>query len=272
MLPTPSPPPSGAGVLPGVREAYPHSWFVGEVIQGDYAAYVEASGLDSVTQYELWKGIWSSLIDGNLFELAWALRRHNQWLERFTPMTFVGNHDVTRLATRLRDRRLIGAALAVLLTVGGTPSIYYGDEQAFEGVKEERAGGDDAIRPAFPLGDAGLAPYGSDVFRLHQDLIGLAPAPPVAASGPCRDCRPGQPAADLRLDRNGRLSEPARPPGSRHRPGLEDHNPRTGFVGKSLTPTDNHPYGHGRRHATVRMADHLAERGSTSCSSARVAL
>jgi cyclomaltodextrinase len=162
-----------AGVLPGVREAHPHSWFVGEVIHGDYAAYVQASGLDSVTQYELWKGTWSSLIDGNLFELAWALRRHNQWLEHFTPLTFVGNHDVTRLATRLRDRRLIGAALAVLLTVGGTPSIYYGDEQAFEGAKEERAGGDDAIRPAFPLGEAGLAPYGWDVFRLHQDLIGL---------------------------------------------------------------------------------------------------
>jgi hypothetical protein len=36
-------------------------------------------------------------------------------------------------------------------TVGGVPSVYYGDEHAFRGVKEDRAGGDDAIRPAFGL-------------------------------------------------------------------------------------------------------------------------
>ena len=43
-----------------------------------------------------------------------------------------------------------------LLTVGGIPSIYYGDEQAFRGVKEERAGGDDGVRPAFPASPADL--------------------------------------------------------------------------------------------------------------------
>lgn len=161
-----------AGVLPGVRDSYPDAWFVGEVIHGDYAGYVARSDLDSVTQYELWKAIWSSLCDGNLFELAWAMDRHSEWLGSFVPQTFVGNHDVTRLATRLGDHRLVGAAVAVLMTVGGTPSIYYGDEQAFEGLKEDRAGGDDAVRPAFPAAEDGLAPFGADVYRLHQDLIG----------------------------------------------------------------------------------------------------
>ena len=162
-----------AGVLPRVRASYPDAWFVGEVIHGDYGAYVGRSGLDSVTQYELWKAIWSSLADGNLFELAWALGRHAEWLGSFVPQTFVGNHDVTRLASRIGDRRLLGVALAVLMTVGGTPSVYYGDEQAFEGVKEDRAGGDDAVRPAFPLAEDGLAPFGADVYRMHQDLIGM---------------------------------------------------------------------------------------------------
>jgi cyclomaltodextrinase len=162
-----------AVVLPRVRRRHPDAWFVGEVIHGDYASYVERSGLDSVTQYELWKAVWSSLLEANLFELAWALRRHGEWLERFVPMTFVGNHDVSRLASRLGDHRLVAAAVAVICTVGGTPSFYYGDEQGFEGVKEERAGGDDAIRPAFPAGEDGLAPFGWDVFRSHQDLIGL---------------------------------------------------------------------------------------------------
>ena len=40
------------------------------------------------------------------------------------------------------------------------PSIYYGDEQAFRGVKQDREGGDDAIRPAFPADPADLAAPG----------------------------------------------------------------------------------------------------------------
>ena len=85
----------------------------------------------------------------------------------------MGNHDVTRLASRLEDDRDFAHALAVLLTVGGTPAIYYGDEQAFRGIKEERAGGDDEIRPAFPGAPDDLAPGGWPIYRLHQDLIGL---------------------------------------------------------------------------------------------------
>jgi cyclomaltodextrinase len=166
------PPAFWARVLPEVRRRHPDAYFVGEVIHGDYTGIVRASGMDAVTQYELWKAIWSSLNDGNLFELSWALERHNAYVEAFAPLTFVGNHDVTRLASRLTDERLLPHALAVLFTVGGTPSVYYGDEQAFRGVKEERAGGDDAVRPAFPADPSGLAPEGWPTYRLHQDLIG----------------------------------------------------------------------------------------------------
>jgi cyclomaltodextrinase len=159
--------------LDRVRPRHPAAWFVGEVLHGDYGAYLRESGLDAVTQYELWKAIWSSLNDGNFFELAWALDRHGKVLEAGLPMTFVGNHDVTRIASRLTDPRHLAHALVVLFTVGGVPSVYYGDEQAFQGVKEERAGGDDAIRPAFPATPASLAPYGWPTYRLHQRLIGL---------------------------------------------------------------------------------------------------
>ena len=166
------PPVLGRGGAPGPGRAS-RAYLVGEVIHGDYPAFVAASGLDSVTQYELWKAIWSALNDHNLFELGHALGRHNGFLETFAPLTFVGNHDVTRLASRLEDGRHLAHALAVLLTVGGTPAIYYGDEQAFRGIKEERAGGDDEIRPAFPGGPDDLAPGGWPVYRLHQDLIGV---------------------------------------------------------------------------------------------------
>jgi len=160
-------------VFARLRAKHPRAWFVGEVIHGDYSAIVAESGLDSVTQYELWKAIWSALNDTNLFELAWAFTRHDQFVERFLPMTFVGNHDVTRIASKLRDVRHLPHALVVLFTVAGAPLIYAGDEQAFRGVKEARAGGDDAIRPAFPETPAGLMQEGWPVYRLHQDLIRL---------------------------------------------------------------------------------------------------
>jgi cyclomaltodextrinase / maltogenic alpha-amylase / neopullulanase len=160
-------------VIGRVRREHPGAWFVGEMIHGDYAAAIHDGGLDSVTQYELWKAIWSSLNDGNFFELAWALDRHNGFLAEFLPLTFVGNHDVTRLASRLTDPRYLAHAVLVLLTVGGVPSIYAGDEQAFRGMKFERADGDAEIRPEFPASPGDLAPDGWPVYRLHQDLIGL---------------------------------------------------------------------------------------------------
>ncbi len=161
-----------ARVLPAVRAQHPDAWFLGEVIHGDYPAFVADSGVDSVTQYELWKAIWSSLSERNLFELDWTLRRHNEFLAHFIPNTFIGNHDVTRIASTLGPTGAV-AALAILMTVGGTPSIYSGDEQGFTGVKEERLGGDDTIRPAFPDTPAELPPTGESIFRDHQYLLGL---------------------------------------------------------------------------------------------------
>jgi cyclomaltodextrinase / maltogenic alpha-amylase / neopullulanase len=162
-----------ARVLARVRANHPEAYFVGEVIQGDYPEFVTASTMDSVTQYELWKAIWSALNSANFFELSWALQRHDGFLDTFVPLTFVGNHDVTRIASQLTDPRDLPLALAILLTVGGTPSVYEGDEQGFLGVKQDREGGDDAIRPAFPDKPSDLAPYGWPTYRLHQELIGL---------------------------------------------------------------------------------------------------
>lgn len=160
-------------VLPRVRERHPQAWFVGEVIHGDYQGRVKDSGFDSVTQYELWKAIWSSLNDGNFHELDWALTRHNEFLDTFVPLTFIGNHDVTRIASQLTDPDHVDHALVLLLTTGGTPSIYAGDEVAYRGVKEERFGGDDAVRPEFSSPYEGVGEHGHQVFRTHQHLIGL---------------------------------------------------------------------------------------------------
>ncbi len=99
--------------------------------------------------------------------------RHNEFLDTFVPMTFLGNHDVTRIASRLDDIRHLEHALVILLTTGGTPSVYAGDEYAYRGVKEERFGGDDAVRPEFGSPPEGVEQLGHDELRLHQYLIGL---------------------------------------------------------------------------------------------------
>ena len=162
-----------ARVLPLVRQRYPDAWFVAEVIHGDYSGFVEATGVDSVTQYELWKAIWSSLNDGNFHELDWALQRHNGFLDTFAPLTFVGNHDVTRIASRLTRPEHLAHALVLLFTVGGVPSVYAGDEFGYRGVKEDRAGGDDAVRPEFAAVPTEPEGPDRDILNLHRFLIGL---------------------------------------------------------------------------------------------------
>lgn len=161
-----------ARVTARVREEVPDALFVGEVIHGDYAGFVEASGVDTVTQYQLWKAIWSSVVDTNCWELAHAIEGHDALLESFVPQTFVGNHDVTRIATTAGDDGAV-LGLAVLMTVGGMPSVYYGDEHAFRGLKEERLGGDDDIRPALPDSPTDLSADGAWMLELHRALIGL---------------------------------------------------------------------------------------------------
>ncbi|GAA2751124.1 alpha-amylase family glycosyl hydrolase [Amnibacterium kyonggiense] len=166
-----------------VRASHPDAWLLGEVIHGDYAAFVAESGLDSVTQYELWKAIWSSLNERNLWELAWSLGRHRDMVAAFLPATFVGNHDTTRIASRLDDERHLAHALTVLFTVGGIPVVYAGDEEGFRGVKEDREGGDDAVRPRFPDSPDELSPVGEPILRLHQRLIALRRRKPWLAQG-----------------------------------------------------------------------------------------
>ena len=79
---------------------------------------------------------------------------------------------MSRIASTIGQDAAV-SALAILLTVGGIPTIYYGDEQGYTGLKEERLGGDDEIRPPYCDRPDQLADWGQHVFRAHQELIGL---------------------------------------------------------------------------------------------------
>jgi glycosidase len=169
-----------ARVLPRVRAQHPDAWITGEVIHGDAAAIVAESTMDSLTQYELWQGIWHGLADANLFETTHAIERNNALLETFVPTTFIGNHDVTRIASAVGDARHVPHAVALLLILAGTPMVYAGDEYGLRAVKEERLGGDDAVRPEFPPAPPadpatlpGAEADAAAVLAVHQELIAL---------------------------------------------------------------------------------------------------
>ncbi|HTX73823.1 MAG TPA: alpha-amylase family glycosyl hydrolase [Rectinemataceae bacterium] len=151
-------------------------WLLGEVIHGNYRTWVE-SGLDSVTNYELWKGLWSSHVDGNYFELAHSLRRQfapGGIYEGLGLYNFADNHDVDRIASLLGDSFLLYPHAILLYSVPGIPSLYYGSEWGLEGRKE---GGDDRpLRPALDLAslrrsapEPGLAPVLARLAAIRKD-------------------------------------------------------------------------------------------------------
>lgn len=161
-------------------------FLVGEVIHGNYGRTARRMQLSSVTQYELWKAMWSSLKEGNFFELAHALERHADFCERFQPWNFLGNHDTTRIATQLKDKRHWDHALVLLQTLPGVPAVYAGDEQAARGRKYDREGGDAKVRTPPPQKPAELSGEGRARYELHQQLIAARRQRPWLASGKIR--------------------------------------------------------------------------------------
>ena len=127
-------------------------WLMGEVIHGDYARWANDQMLHSVTNYELHKGLYSGHNDHNYFEIAHTIRRQfdaNGGIYRGrTLYSFVDNHDVARIVSKLNDRRHLKPVYTLLYTLPGLPSIYYGSEWGIEGRKEM---GDAALRPALDL-------------------------------------------------------------------------------------------------------------------------
>ncbi|MGB3307932.1 MAG: alpha-amylase family glycosyl hydrolase [Thermomicrobiales bacterium] len=131
------------------REANPDCWLVGEVVHGDYSQWAGPGMLDSVTNYECFKGLYSSLNDRNLFEIAHSLKRQfgSEGVYRDLPLyNFADNHDVNRVASLLKDERNLFPLYALLFTMPGVPSIYYGSEWGYRGKK--RDGDDGPLRPA----------------------------------------------------------------------------------------------------------------------------
>ncbi len=134
------------------EEQKPSFALIGEVLFGDYNLIVNEEMLHSCTNYECYKGIYSSLNSMNLFEIAHSLNRQygpEQWCiyRGKHLMNFVDNHDVTRIASILANPAHVPLAYGILFGMPGIPCIYYGSEWGEKGVKAPD--NDYALRPCF---------------------------------------------------------------------------------------------------------------------------
>ncbi|MDK2808289.1 MAG: cyclomaltodextrinase / maltogenic alpha-amylase / neopullulanase [Clostridiales bacterium] len=124
-------------------------WLMGEVVHGDYRNWVKADALHSVTNYEIFKGLYSSHNDQNLFEIAHSLHREFDRMEGrygyFLPYNFVDNHDQNRLASLVEESSYLYTIYLLLFTIPGIPSLYYGSEWGIKG--EKTVDSDLPIRP-----------------------------------------------------------------------------------------------------------------------------
>ena len=123
-------------------------WLVGEVVHGDYSRWTKDAGLNSVTNYESYKGSWSSFNDNNFFEIAYSLNRQfgQHGIYRQIQMyNFLDNHDVNRIASTLNHNEHLPLVYGLLFTIPGIPSVYYGSEFGIQGKREN--GIDKQLRP-----------------------------------------------------------------------------------------------------------------------------
>lgn len=124
-------------------------WLMGEIIHGDYKMWANPEMMHSVTNYECWKGIYSSHNDKNYFEIAHSLKRQfgkGGIYENLRLYNFLDNHDVNRIASLLKQPKDLKNAYTLMFMMPGIPSVYYGSEWGVTGVKTSGREADKPVR------------------------------------------------------------------------------------------------------------------------------
>ena len=129
----------------------PDFFLVGEMLHGDYNPLMNDSMLHSATNYECYKGLFSSFNSMNMFEIIHSLLRQfgpeNWTLYRGKHLLcFVDNHDVSRIASNLTNEQHLPLIYALCFGMPGIPCVYYGSEW---GAKANKSEGDPALRACF---------------------------------------------------------------------------------------------------------------------------
>jgi len=145
--------------MSAIKREYPTVKVVGEVLEGDPSliSFFQGgrrawdgiqTGVDALFDYPLFYPIRRAFGEGKqLREVSMMLGRDHLYSDASSLMTIIGTHDVSRFMNE-QGATTDGLKLAytLLLTVRGTPLIYYGDEIAMPG------GNDPDNRRDFPGG------------------------------------------------------------------------------------------------------------------------
>lgn len=127
-------------------------WLLGEYVCGDYTRLLTPQMCRSVTNYEGYHALQACCNQGNMPELAKTLNRqfHRSTgvYRRCRLYNFLDNHDVSRIAGIIKDKRKLFPLYTLLFTIPGIPSVYYGSEWAAEGLRSK---GDDEVRPCLDM-------------------------------------------------------------------------------------------------------------------------
>lgn len=127
----------------------PDFLLLGELLHGDYKERVNDEMLHSCTNYQCYKGLYSSFNSMNMFEIMHSVQRlfgSEPWCmcRGMHLMNFADNHDVTRIASNLTNEKHLPLVYGMMFGMPGFPCIYYGSEF---GVKGNKSDGDPALRP-----------------------------------------------------------------------------------------------------------------------------
>jgi len=151
------------------RSLRPDFWLMGEIIHGQYNRWANREMFDCVTNYQCYKGIYSSHNDRNYFEIAHSIEYQTGQYGNIYMYNFLDNHDVARLMSVLRNPDHAECCYTMMYGMYGVPSVYYGSEFGIRGEKGKGADADAAIRPCLELDDI---PDRNDVLMQHIAELG----------------------------------------------------------------------------------------------------
>jgi neopullulanase len=183
-----------------LRQVYPRMTTVGEVMNGDpvitsFFAGGRAqndgidSGLSTVFDYPFYYALRQGLLENNSpSRIVNVLSQDHLYPRPDSLVVFAGNHDVSRLASaKGASPEKIKLAFSIVLTMRGTPELYYGDEIGMTG------GGDPDNRRDFPGGfpgdkenaftPSGRTPEQQEIFSHVQNLLRLRSEHPALRHG-----------------------------------------------------------------------------------------
>ncbi|MBC6996943.1 alpha-amylase family glycosyl hydrolase [Cytophaga sp. FL35] len=166
------------------KTLHPEFWLLGETVSGNYLTWVNDKMLDSVTNYELHSPLYECFNKHDFNLLGPLLQRQSGARGKYRNVqlyTFVDNHDVNRAFSSLINRQHLPLLYALLFTLPGVPSIYYGSEFGYAGTRQ--GFNDTELRPAITYSNRWREAKYPEIFQTIKQLISLRKELPSLGHG-----------------------------------------------------------------------------------------